>query len=280
MEERVQKAMFDYFRLEGQAAIVTGSGNGIGRATAIMLADLGARVMVCDIEGDSAKKVAEEIGGRGGTALYNRCDVTNLEEIRDTIGKTAEAFGGVDILVNNAAGFGGGKTFDRMTYEEWDRLIRINLTGAYMFTNEVLPYMVKKQHGKICMVSSGAALGYDFSDPHYAASKAGMIGHPHGPSAGAFLGGRDKGPALAPCGDARGPGGGYRVFGVRGGGVYYRTGALSQRRGMDVGLGSRAAVRPAAFPAGCGYGAREVKASAVPEEGLILGKETGAFYGI
>lgn len=90
-------------------------------------------------------------------------------------------------------------------------------------------------------------------------------GHPHGPSAGAFLGGRDKGPALAPCGDARGPGGGYRVSGVRGGGVYYRTGALSQRRGMDVGLGSRAAVRPAAFPAGCGYGAREVKASAVPE---------------
>ena len=86
------------------------------------------------------------------------------------------AFGTVDILVNNAAGFGGGKTFDKMTYEEWDRLIRINLTGAYMFTNEVLPYMVEKQHGKICMVSSGAALGYDFSDPHYAASKAGMIG--------------------------------------------------------------------------------------------------------
>ena len=157
-------------------ALITGATSGIGRATAIMLADLGARVMVCDIEGDSAKKVAEEIGGRGGTALYNRCDVTNLEEIRDTIGKTAEAFGGVDILVNNAAGFGGGKTFDMMTYEEWDRLIRINLTGAYMFTNEVLPYMVKKQHGKICMVSSGAALGYDFSDPHYAASKAGMIG--------------------------------------------------------------------------------------------------------
>ena len=89
MEERVQKAMFDYFRLEGQAAIVTGSGNGIGRATAIMLADLGARVMVCDIEGDSAEKVAKEIGERGGTAIYNRCDVTNLEEIRDTIGKTA-----------------------------------------------------------------------------------------------------------------------------------------------------------------------------------------------
>ena len=176
MTEKVERAMFDYFGLEGQTAIVTGSGNGIGRATAIMLADLGANVMVCDIETDSAKKVEEEILGRGGKAVSNRCDVTKLEEIKETIRKTVEAFGTVDILVNNAAGFGGGKTFDKMTYEEWDRLIRINLTGAYMFTNEVLPYMVEKQHGKICMVSSGAALGYDFSDPHYAASKAGMIG--------------------------------------------------------------------------------------------------------
>ena len=133
MRESVQRAMFDYFGFEGQTAIVTGSGNGIGRATAIMLADLGANVMVCDIEGDSAKKVAEEITERGGAAVYNRCDVTKLEEIKETIKKTVDTFGNVDILVNNAAGFGGGKTFDVMTYEEWDRLIRINLTGAYMF---------------------------------------------------------------------------------------------------------------------------------------------------
>ena len=176
MKKQVQKAMFDYFRLEGQAAIVTGSGNGIGRATAIMLADLGTNVMVCDIEEDSAKKVEQEIIERGGKAISNRCDVTCLEDIRSTVYKTVETYGNIDILVNNAAGFGGGKTFDKMSYEEWDRLIRINLTGTYMFTNEVLPYMVKKQHGKICMVSSGAAMGYDFSDPHYAASKAGMIG--------------------------------------------------------------------------------------------------------
>ena len=71
MRESVQRAMFDYFGFEGQTAIVTGSGNGIGRATAIMLADLGANVMVCDIEGDSAKKVAEEITERGGAAVYH-----------------------------------------------------------------------------------------------------------------------------------------------------------------------------------------------------------------
>ena len=176
MRESVQRAMFDYFGFEGQTAIVTGSGNGIGLANAFMLAYCGAFELVSSMEAESAKKVAEEITERGGAAVYNRCDVTKLEEIKETIKKTVDAFGNVDILVNNAAGFGGGKTFDVMTYEEWDRLIRINLTGAYMFTNEVLPYMVKKQHGKICMVSSGAALGYDFSDPHYAASKAGMIG--------------------------------------------------------------------------------------------------------
>lgn len=176
MKDSVQKAMFDYFRLEGQTAIVTGSGNGIGRATAIMLANLGARVMVCDIEEDSAQRVKEEIIERGGVAISNRCDISNLDEIRETINKTVEAFETIDVLVNNAASFGGGRTFDKMDYDEWDRLIRINLTGTYLFTNEVLPYMIKKQHGKICMVSSGSAFGYDFSDPHYAASKAGIIG--------------------------------------------------------------------------------------------------------
>ena len=74
MTERVQKAQFDYFRLSGQTAIVTGSGNGIGRATAIMLADLGANVMVCDLEEDSARRVTEEILGRGGNAVFSPCN--------------------------------------------------------------------------------------------------------------------------------------------------------------------------------------------------------------
>ena len=176
MTERVQKAQFDYFRLSGQTAIVTGSGNGIGRATAIMLANLGANVMVCDLEEDSARRVTEEILARGGNAVFSPCDVTKLEDIQATIAKTVETFGDVDILVNNAASCGGGVRFDQMTYPEWNRLINTNLTSAYMFTNEVLPYMTRKKHGKICMVSSGATFGYDFSDPHYAAAKAGLLG--------------------------------------------------------------------------------------------------------
>ncbi|WP_213951468.1 MULTISPECIES: SDR family NAD(P)-dependent oxidoreductase [Tepidanaerobacter] len=176
MNERTTKAQFDYFGIEGKTAIVTGSGNGIGRATAIMLAKLGSNVTVCDIENESANNVTKEIINNGGRAIGIRCDVCQLEDIRNTIDKTIEEFGNVDILINNAAGFGGGKTIDDMTYEEWNRLIQLNLTSAYMFTMEVLPYMKAKMHGKIVMVSSGAGIVGDFSDPHYAASKAGMIG--------------------------------------------------------------------------------------------------------
>ncbi len=176
MTERTQKAMFDYFKLEGKTAIVTGSAGGIGKATAIMLTDLGANVTVCDINETGAANVAKEIKERGGCAISVKCDVTNLEDIKNTIVKTADAFGDIDILVNNAAAFGGGRRFDKMNYVEWNRIINVNLTGAYMFTNEVLPYMTSKKRGKIVMVSSGAAFGYDFSDPHYAAAKAGMLG--------------------------------------------------------------------------------------------------------
>ena len=163
--------------LEGKIALVTGASRGIGRQIALALAAQGATVVV-NYNGSAAKaeEVVNEITAAGGKAEAIQCNVADFEACAGLMAGILKQYGRLDILVNNAAGFGGGKTFDMMTYEEWDRLIRINLTGAYMFTNEVLPYMVKKQHGKICMVSSGAALGYDFSDPHYAASKAGMIG--------------------------------------------------------------------------------------------------------
>ena len=157
--------------------------------------------------------------------------------------------------MNNAAGFGGGKTFDKMTYEEWDRLIRINLTGTYMFTNEVLPFMIEKQHGKICMVSSGAALGYDFSDPHYAASKAGMIGLAKELAqelARHRINVNVLGTGLTDTRMAHLPGRSWEdetrglpwyrvgtpqcVSGVGSSRIYYRAGALSQRRRVDVAI--------------------------------------------
>ena len=98
MRESVQRAMFDYFGFEGQTAIVPGSGNGIGRATAIMLADLGANVMVCDIEGEQRQKGGGgDYRARRARRSNNRCDVTKLEEIKETIKKTVDTFGNVDI---------------------------------------------------------------------------------------------------------------------------------------------------------------------------------------
>ena len=163
--------------LSGKTAVVTGASRGIGRAIAEKLAAEGAFVVI-NYNGskEAAETVLAGIRAAGGDGCVMQCNVSDFAACEAWMKEILALYGKIDILVNNAAGFGGGRTFDRMTYEEWDRLIRINLTGAYMFTNEVLPYMVKKQHGKICMVSSGAALGYDFSDPHYAASKAGMIG--------------------------------------------------------------------------------------------------------
>ena len=175
MTERVQKAMFDYFRLEGQTAIVTGSGNGIGRATAIMLADLGTNVMVCDIEEDSAQKVAKEIKERGGHAISNRCDVTKLDEIRDTIQKTVQAFGNVDILVNNA-GITRDGLIMKMSEEDFDQVLETNLKGCFNTIRHLSRQMLKQKSGRIINIASVSGVLGNAGQANYAASKAGVIG--------------------------------------------------------------------------------------------------------
>ena len=176
MTEKTWKATLDYFGLEGQVAIVTGAGNGIGEATATMLANLGAKVAVCDIEIARAERVAQNITNCGGTAIAVACDVGSQEQIERAVEEVAAQLGSIDILVNNAAGVGGGKTLDQVDLKEWDRLIHLNLTSAYMFSMAVLPYMKEKKHGKICNVRSGAGIIGDNTDVHYASAKAGLIG--------------------------------------------------------------------------------------------------------
>ena len=171
----IERTMLDYFRLVGKTAIVTGAGNGMGRAISELLAGLGVNVVGCDIEEDSIQETGRLVAEAGGTMIPMCCDVRKYEDIQRVIDKTVESFGTVDILVNNAAGCGGGVTVDTINEEEWMRLIELNLCSVYRFTISVLPIMRAKGAGKIINISSGAAVIGDVSDPHYAAAKGGVL---------------------------------------------------------------------------------------------------------
>ena len=167
--------MEHYFQLAGKTAIVTGAGNGIGRGIAQKLAGLGANVVACDIEADSVRNTADEITLAGGVCLGLYCDVRKYEDIQKVVDTAVQKFGTVDILVNDAAGCGGGVTVDTINEQEWMRLIELNLNSVFRFTMTVLPIMRAKKQGKIVNISSGAGITGDFSDPHYAAAKGGVI---------------------------------------------------------------------------------------------------------
>ena len=153
MNQKVLENANRFFGLEGKTAIVTGAGNGIGKAIAVMLASLGARVMACDIEKDSVETTARELCAEGYEAISFPCDITDLDQIKETIRKTVEQYGTIDILVNCGAAMGGGKYLNEVNPEEWNRLITTNLTGVYNFCWEVIPIMRKKQSGKIINIS-------------------------------------------------------------------------------------------------------------------------------
>lgn len=165
----------NFFQLEGKTAIVTGAGNGIGQGIAKMLAGLGAYVVACDIEEESVLGTQRQIEEAGGTCLSMYCDVRKYEDIRRVVDTAQERFGTIDILVNDAAGCGGGVTVDTINEEEWMRLIELNLCSVYRFIMTVLPVMRAKKSGRIINISSGAGIVGDFSDPHYAAAKGGVI---------------------------------------------------------------------------------------------------------
>lgn len=136
------------FQLAGKTAIVTGAGNGIGRGIAQKLAGLGANVVACDIEAESVRNTADEITLAGGVCLGLYCDVRKYEDIQKVVDTAVQKFGTVDILVNDAAGCGGGVTVDTINEQEWMRLIELNLNSVFRFTMTVLPIMRAKNRGK------------------------------------------------------------------------------------------------------------------------------------
>ncbi len=160
----------------GKIALVTGGGNGIGAATCQAFAAAGARVAVLDRAAEAAEGVAAEIARRGGNATAHAVDVADRDVFTALAAAIAEASGGIDILVNGA-GTTVRAMIAEMRPEDWDRVIAVNLTGAFNGIQAVLPHMRKRGGGAIVNVASIAGQRISFGGTaNYTASKAGLLG--------------------------------------------------------------------------------------------------------
>ncbi len=161
--------------LNGRIAIVTGSGQGIGKRIALELAQRGAKIVTNDITGCCADDTLAEIRALGGDGLAITADVSDGEQVENMVKTVLDTFGQVDILVNNA-----GTTRDnlivRMPEEEWDFIQRVNLKSAWLCSKAVTRAMMRKKYGRIVNMSSASGLMGQMGQTNYSASKAGMIG--------------------------------------------------------------------------------------------------------
>ncbi len=164
-------------RLEGKVAVVTGAAQGIGRAYALALAGEGASVATVDVQSDGAEKAADEIRSAGASAVAVTADVGDQASTEQMAEAVTKAFGGIDILVNNAAVYAGLKLGDPFAVDvvEWDRVMAVNVRGPWLCSRAVVPSMRSRGGGRIVNQSSVAAWGGP-SLLHYAVSKAGVIG--------------------------------------------------------------------------------------------------------
>jgi 3-oxoacyl-[acyl-carrier protein] reductase len=163
------------FTLNGQIALVTGGSQGIGRASAIVLARCGADVTVMARSIDKCEAVAEEIRALGRRALAVKGDLGVADEIKSAVEKVAAELGPINILVNNAAITRDGLML-RMKREDWDDVINTNLTGVFLMTQAVLPMMTKARRGRIINLTSVVAQSGNAGQVNYISSKAGVIG--------------------------------------------------------------------------------------------------------
>jgi len=171
-------------RLDGQVAIVTGAGQGLGRSHALLLARRGARIVVNDMgatpdgSGDSAataKAVVEEIRAAGGEAIANCADVTNEAQVGEMVEQAQSRWGRVDILVNNA-GILRDKSFLKSSMEDFRAVLEVHVMGAATCTHAVWPLMRAQAYGRVLFTTSSSGLCGNFGQANYAAAKTAMLG--------------------------------------------------------------------------------------------------------
>ncbi len=160
-------------RLKNKVAIVTGGSRGIGQAVAELFAKEGAVVIIVDLL-PQGEKVAQGINSSGGTAEFHKVSVTDKSAIESLFERVNSKYGRIDILINNA-GITRDRTLEKMSEDEWDAVIEVNLKGVFICTQAVAPYMKANKYGRIVSAASNVGLRGNFGQTNYAATKAGVI---------------------------------------------------------------------------------------------------------
>lgn len=162
-------------RLENRVAIITGGTAGIGAATAIRFAQEGAKVILWARNAERGKAFIEKMKGMGLEAEFDAIDSSNYEAVCEAAKRVNDKYGKIDILINNA-GITNDSTLKKMTIEQWQQVIDINLSGSFYCIKAITPYMLEKGYGRIVNASSVVALYGNFGQTNYVATKAGLIG--------------------------------------------------------------------------------------------------------
>jgi 3-oxoacyl-[acyl-carrier protein] reductase len=162
-------------RLKGKTAIITGGANGIGLETVKLFAKEGAKVAIADINEETGIQKEKELQKEWPNIKFFQVNVANRESVDVMVREVADYFNGIDILINNA-GIIRDKTLKNLSYEEFQMVIDVNLTGVFHCTQAVLPYLLEKGKGKIINTSSIVGIGGNIGQTNYAAAKAGVIG--------------------------------------------------------------------------------------------------------
>jgi len=162
-------------KLGGKVALITGAAQGIGKAVALLLARNGADIVVSDINLEKAEETAREIESIGVRAMPLKVNVASLDDVEQMTATILEKFGKIDILVNNA-GITRDKLILRMSEEDWDAVLDVNLKGTFHCTKTVVRHMAKQRSGKIVSIASVVGEMGNAGQVNYAASKAGVIG--------------------------------------------------------------------------------------------------------